>query len=97
MIFGVLYNGVGHTVNLCKTGCEIAVTGVGPKRGNQLHLLFEAPTIDNPIKIQLAIVRWCTRNHFGVEFIRMSNSAKKDLHQYLYLLDLCPTPRPTKR
>ena len=47
-IFGVLYNRVGHTVNLCKTGCEIAVTGAGPKRGNQLHLLLDAPTIDNP-------------------------------------------------
>ena len=96
-IFGDLYNGEGHTLNLSKTGCEIAVTEVGPKSGHQLHLLLEAPTIDNPIKIQLAVVRWCTRNHFGVEFIRMTSSSKKDLHQYLYLLDLCPPPKPTKR
>jgi c-di-GMP-binding flagellar brake protein YcgR len=96
VIFGDLYNGEGHTLNLSKTGCEIAVEGGAPPRGRQLHLLLEAPMINRPIKIQLAIVRWSHRNRFGVEFIRISSTCQEDLDQYLYLIDLCPPQSATE-
>ena len=90
LIFGDLFHAKGHTLNLSKAGCEIAVTADVPEKGQQLHLLLQAPTIDTQIKIQLAIVRWCQRGLFGVEFVRISSTYQKNLHQYLYLLDLCP-------
>lgn len=77
-------SGEGIAYNLSERGCAISSAQTVPDEG-YASLTLELPGQREPVQIELARVRWATRQEFGVEFRIMSRVAKQQLQRCLAL------------
>lgn len=74
--------GEGKVINISRGGC--AVESAAPVRSGQyFSAVLQPPSQQVPLLVDLAVVRWSTGAAFGLEFIRMEDSAKTGLRRYL--------------
>jgi c-di-GMP-binding flagellar brake protein YcgR len=82
---GTNEKGVGIGYDISIGGCAIeSETSVQSK--SHLQLLIGLPNDGEPIKIEVAVVRWCTPRKFGVEFIGIGPQQKERLKQLVSTL-----------
>lgn len=79
---GENYVGEGTVVNVSVPGCEIA-SRKSVEPGSYIQMKVLVPDAASPLSIGLARVRWCHRNRFGVEFIRMQGRDQVRLGQLI--------------
>lgn len=92
---GDLLDGKGQLLDLSTGGCR--VQGGGPiKTSLYLHLFLHPPRAHNPVKVELAAVRWTSGTEFGVEFIRVSPDQQQRLQELLKVIELRPGSAQTQ-
>lgn len=77
--------GGGILVNLSLEGCRIKGAPPFPC-GTRLRLQLWLPDQSQPVKVDLAAVRWVKENEFGVRFITLLPDAQARLKQACLLL-----------
>jgi hypothetical protein len=68
--------GEGTLFDLSSTGCRIQST-ISLVPGNYLALSIEAPEVDNPLGIEVSIVRWSKDDQVGIEFLRYAHGDRE--------------------
>jgi PilZ domain len=75
----------GTILNVSAEGCAImseAVTGTGV----YLQLSMQLRVREEPVKVDLAAVRWVSSRRFGVEFIKIRSEEGKRLKEFVKML-----------
>lgn len=75
----------GTILNVSAEGCAImseAVTGTGV----YLKLSMQLREREEPVKVDLAAVRWVSSKRFGVEFIKIRSEERERLKQFVKML-----------
>lgn len=88
-IVGDLLDGKGELVNLSPGGCCLK-GDQSLKASPYLRLMLYAPNDSDPIKVELAIVRWVSGDEFGIQFIRVHADHQQRLRQLLKFLEMQP-------
>ena len=70
--------GHGHLIDLSVPGCLLK-TDMKLKLGQYLEMRLSFASIQNPLQIELAAVRWVNGWEVGIEFIRMSEADQSRL------------------
>ncbi len=83
--------GKGTVFNLSVDGCRIG-SDDAVKPNTYLELHIDLPGCDVPMTIELAAVRWSEGQHFGLEFIRVSEEAQERLRTLVRSLDPAAHP-----
>ncbi|MGH7206265.1 MAG: PilZ domain-containing protein [Nitrospiraceae bacterium] len=79
---GGLIDGEGTVMDLSTKGCKIGSdTRVQPV--TELEVWFFLPDQDQPIRVQLAEVRWTREREFGLEFLSMRLEERERLDRVL--------------
>ena len=81
-VSGERSHGQGVAQDLSVTGCR-ARTPVGVTTGVSVGLLIDVPRYDNPLHVDMAIVRWAREQEFGMEFISMAADSQKRLQEVI--------------
>jgi hypothetical protein len=89
---GDLMNKKGLVVDLSLGGCGIE-GHEGLKDAKYLGLVLSPPGSDEPIKVELAAVRWVGDQQAGLEFVRMKPAERERLQALLKGLDMAPGPQ----
>ncbi len=74
--------GEGMVVNLSIPGCAIE-TDLPIQPGEYLELQVMAPDQARPLAVELAKVRWATRQKVGIEFIRVRRDEQRRIQQLI--------------
>ncbi len=74
--------GEGLIFNLSPGGCMIG-SEAGVKVGDAMSLIILLPGETSPTAVDLALVRWGTGRHFGVEFVSMGTAEQDRLRRFL--------------
>src|SRR5262245_34232740 len=74
--------GEGVVLNLTIPGCLIQ-SPIALKKGQYLQLKMYLPRINSHCSVVLGAVRWNKGDHFGVEFIRMSETDSRMLNEFI--------------
>ena len=83
MIFTIgSHVGEGVVLDLTVPGCLIK-SPIGLKKGEYLQLKMFLPGMKIPFSVALGVVRWNNGTHFGVEFIKMSETDSRVLSQFI--------------
>ncbi len=53
------------------------------QQGMYLSLRLSLPGQDEPVKVDLATVRWAAEGAFGVEFLQMGDEAWERIHRFM--------------
>ena len=53
------------------------------QQGMYLSLRLSLPGEDEPVKVDLATVRWAAEGAFGVEFLQMGDQAWERIHRFV--------------
>lgn len=69
-------------LDLTIPGCLIQ-SPIALKKGEYLQLKMFLPGIKLPFSVAMAAVRWNKGTHFGVEFIKMSETDSRVLTQFV--------------
>jgi PilZ domain len=75
----------GTILNVSAEGCAImseAVTGTGV----YLQLSMQLREREEPVKVDLAAVRWVSSRRFGVEFIKIRSEEGERLKEFVKML-----------
>ena len=80
------FTGEGMVFNLSKEGCALG-SEISVPKGAYVSLCIHLSDEALPIEVELAAVRWCTEQKFGVEFIRLKPEAQEQLHQAANVLE----------
>ncbi len=76
--------GAGLVLNLSTAGCAIRSETL-VQRGDYIDLSVHIPQQEDPVKIDLAAVRWVQGRQFGLEFIRIKREIQEQLRTLLTL------------
>ncbi|MDH4243009.1 MAG: PilZ domain-containing protein [Nitrospira sp.] len=79
----------GTILNLSAHGCALTAERL-PSKGSYLSLDIDLLNGEIPVQIELAGVRWVSEPRCGVEFIRMSSDALRQLSAFVLILDTTP-------
>lgn len=83
--------GDGVLVDLSLQGCRIK--GAPPfSCGTRLRLQLWLPDQSQPVKVELAVVRWVKDDQFGVSFLEVPPDARARLEQVFQLLHEAQQP-----
>ncbi len=82
---GDTLDGEGQLVNLSIEGAEISCS-VPVSKGDYLQIRLYLPDDNVALQVDVAPVRWAKGDHFGVEFISMTEQAQGRLRQYIKTL-----------
>lgn len=77
-------DGAGVVFNLSEQGCAIASAVSVPDEG-YASVSITLPGQADPALVELARVRWATRQEFGLEFRIVSRAARRRLQRFLSL------------
>ncbi len=88
-ISGDLLDGRGLIVNLSSGGCAVQ-SDCHINGRSYVHLHFDLPHGADPIKVELAVVRWIKGRQIGLEFIRVSPAQQQRLRELIKFLDMAP-------
>jgi hypothetical protein len=84
--------GDGTLVDLTRQGCRIK--GMPPLLcGTRLRLQLWLPDVAQPVKVDLAAVRWVQDDQFGVSFLEVSPDTRAYLDQVCQLVREPPQPK----
>jgi PilZ domain len=75
-------HGQGVAQDLSITGCR-ARSPVGITKGVSVGLLIDVPRYDNPLHVNVAIIRWAKEEEFGMEFISMAPENQQRLQDVI--------------
>jgi len=75
-------HGQGVAQDLSITGCR-ARSPVGITKGVSVGLLIDVPRYDNPLHVDMAIIRWAKEQEFGMEFISMAPDNQQRLQDII--------------
>jgi hypothetical protein len=75
-------HGQGVAKDLSVTGCR-ARSPVGITKGISVGLLIDVPRYDNPLHVNVAIIRWAKDEEFGMEFISMAPDNQQRLQDVI--------------
>ena len=81
-LLGEKARGQGLVEDLSVTGCR-ARSPFGMNAGDSVGLLIDVPRYDNPLHVDVAIVRWAREKECGMEFIRMAPDIRQRLHDVI--------------
>jgi len=70
-LLGEKSQGQGVVQDLSVTGCRARIPD-GVNAGDSVGMLVDVPRYDNPIHVDIAIIRWVKEKEFGAEFVRMA-------------------------
>ena len=70
-LLGEKSQGQGVVQDLSVTGCRARIPA-GVNAGDSVGMLVDVPRYDNPIHVDIAIIRWVKEKEFGAEFVRMA-------------------------
>lgn len=76
--------GVGVVYNLSDQGCAVTSAVSVPDEG-YASVSITLPGEADPVLVELARVRWATRQEFGLEFRIISHAEKRRLQRFLSL------------
>lgn len=79
----------GTILNLSAHGCAFTAERL-PSKGSYLSLDIDLMNGDRPVRVELAGVRWISGPRCGVEFIRISPDALRQLAAFVLVLDTRP-------
>ncbi len=74
--------GDGIVRNLSTGGCAVTSAQTA-QRGAYPSLRLSLPDQEEPVKVDLAVVRWSGGGAFGVEFLRMGDEAWERIHHFV--------------
>ena len=74
--------GEGVVLDLTIPGCLIR-SPIGLKKGEYVQLRMLLPGMKIPFSVTMAAVRWNKGTHFGVEFIKMSETDSRVLTEFV--------------
>ncbi len=72
----------GHIHNLTVPGCLIE-SPLSVKKGDSLQLKVILSGVKSSFDVALAVVRWTSGFHFGVEFIEMKEKDQRQLNEVI--------------
>lgn len=76
----------GTILNVSAEGCAIASdTGIGP--AVYLELTMQLQEREEPVRVDLAAVRWVFATRFGVEFIKIRPEERERLKKFVKTLE----------
>ena len=83
---GDTLSGNGTILNISRDGCAITSETVA---GTEAYLQLTMRLLDKeePIRVDLAAIRWSVGAKFGVEFIKMHREAGERLQRFVNLLE----------
>ena len=76
------FSGKGRLLDITVPGCQIE-SNQKVQSGQYLQLSIALPDQASALRVDLAAVRWTKGTRFGVEFIRMDESAQRTLDAFL--------------
>jgi hypothetical protein len=76
------HSGEGRLLDLTSPGCLIE-SSVAIQKGQSLQLIMFLPGLKSPLTIMLGVVRWTNGQRFGVEFIKMDETNRLGLNQFM--------------
>ena len=79
----------GTILNLSAHGCALTTERL-PSKGSYLSLDIDLLNGETPVRIELAGVRWISGPRCGIEFIRISPDALRQLSAFVLVLDTIP-------
>ena len=74
--------GQGVVQDLSITGCR-ARSVAGMNAGDSVGLLIDVPRYDNPLHVDIAVVRWAKEQEFGMEFLSIAPDNQQRLHEVI--------------
>lgn len=82
--------GEGTLFDLSSTGCRIQST-ISLAPGTYLVLSIDAPEIENPLGIEVSIVRWSKDDQVGIEFLRYAHGDRERVTSLVEHLTMAAT------
>jgi len=79
-------SGVGFVTNLSKEGCTVASEELVLPHAF-LALRLQLPEQDEPLKVEVAEVRWGSGMAFGLEFIQLRAEERERLQRFITFLE----------
>jgi hypothetical protein len=83
---GDLQSGNGTILNISRQGCAI-ISNTAAEAEAYLQRTVQLIAEEDPVKVDLAAVRWSNAKRFGVEFIKMHHDVGERLKQFVKLLE----------
>jgi hypothetical protein len=80
----------GTVLNLSAQGCALTADRL-PSQGTYLSLNIDPLNGEAPLRVELAGVRWISGHRCGMEFIRISSDALRQLEAFVLVLDTTPS------
>jgi len=74
--------GKGTVCNLGTRGCAVK-SGHTLKVGAFVELRIDVPTLDAPLLVDLAVVRWSVGQEFGLDFLQLRPEEQKRLKRFV--------------
>ena len=74
--------GEGTVLDLGAPGCAVE-SDIAPLPGDYVRLHVLMPDDNGSLEVPVGKVRWCERQHFGVEFLRISDAQQVRLGRLL--------------
>ncbi|MGH7227669.1 MAG: PilZ domain-containing protein [Nitrospiraceae bacterium] len=78
--------GVGLVINLSNEGCTVASEELVLPHAF-LALRLQLPEQDEPLKVEVAEVRWGTGLAFGLEFVQLRAEEQERLQRFITVLE----------
>jgi hypothetical protein len=78
--------GSGTVLDISRQGCAIVSDTVADANA-YLQLTVQLLEEEDPVRVDLAAVRWATAKRFGVEFIKMPQEVGERLKQFVKMLE----------
>ena len=76
----------GTMLNVSGEGCAIT-SGTVVDKARYLQLTMQLREQEEPVQVDLAVVRWVSSTRFGVEFIKMSPQEEERLKKFVKALE----------
>lgn len=79
--------GKGTILNISREGCMI-ITEQELDPSRYLSLSMELVETERPVSVNLAAVRWVSKQRVGLEYIKISPADREHLKRFVELLDI---------
>lgn len=70
--------GEGTVCNLCSVGCGVR-SSIAPPIGAFLEVQIYHPSGESLAKVEVAVVRWCIGQQFGLDFLQITPEEQERL------------------
>jgi PilZ domain len=81
-LLGERVRGEGIVQDLSVAGCRAHMSAnITP--GDSVGLLIDVPRYDNPLHVDVAIVRWAKEQEFGMEFLRVPTDSQQRIQDVI--------------